>query len=293
MVWLVGSGGLLGRSIGQVLTEKGIVWTGSDKNVDITQYEALERFASNAETASFSGHGNEKVRWVINCTACEDALVCGAENIARLCRSRGIRLIHMSDNSVFNGDSDKPYKEDDSVCPPDDYGRDMAQAEENIAKEMTQFYIVRTSALFGRGQGNFVYDMVQQMKENTSIKVPNIAACPTYADDVALVVSKLIEKSEGARSLFGKDSPAPYGIYHFCNAGSASLVDIAREVAQSAKREGRITKDVTVTSGGVECVKSVYRGVLDCTKITKALRLHIPSWKQSLDVCVKFDENKE
>ena len=41
MIWLIGSKGMLGSEIARQLTEKHISWVGSDRDVDISDPQAL------------------------------------------------------------------------------------------------------------------------------------------------------------------------------------------------------------------------------------------------------------
>lgn len=318
MIWVLGSEGLLGKEIGRQLTQCDMAWTGSDKDVDITQTDALEHFITGSEISSFSGGGGDKIKWMINCASYSDidgaekggekerALKVngeGALNAARVARSKGIRLIHISSSYVFNGNQDVPYTEESTVSPVNVYGKSKAIGEENVAKEMTQFYILRTSSVYGFDKDNFVYKMVRSMNKNPTVKAAkDIVLSPTFAGDVAHAVIKLIQKAEGAKTLFGKSSPAPYGIYHYCSEGNVSLADYAEAIRDIGRKCGRVTRDCQVLRCSAKEYNAMKEGsaaavpmncVFDTTKITKALKIHIPSWQSSLEAFMKSNNYKE
>lgn len=326
MVYLVGGNGLLGKEMGKRLTQCGMEWVGGE-SVDITLSESIDKFLAN---------NVRKIKWIINCAAYTDVDAAegdeelaaevnalGCLNLGRAARANGMRLVHISTNYVFDGKKSTPYTEEDNSCPINAYGRTKLQGEENIAKEMTQYYIIRTACLYG-ADGGFAYKMMQRLKKTPSsmeaVRVVNDQmVCPTFAGDVADVVIKLIRKADEAKTLVGKDSPAPYGIYHFCSAPAVSVADYAQAILELGKKYGKITgggKIAPCTTSQYEADKSnallpnadkestvkesalakrPQNGALDCTKITKVLgsgqyKIRIPNWKHSLEAFMKGGE---
>lgn len=117
MIWLIGNKGMLGYEIEELLKEQWFSYWATDKEVDITDYKALEKFGK-----------DKKIAWVINCSgytlvdlAEEKIDECfrinqdGVRNIALFCGKRQIGLIHISTDYVFNGKKDIPdsYSEED------------------------------------------------------------------------------------------------------------------------------------------------------------------------------------
>ena len=52
MIWLIGCKGMLGSEVAKQLGKQGLDFVGSDKEVDITEYKALENFSKNKEVCS-------------------------------------------------------------------------------------------------------------------------------------------------------------------------------------------------------------------------------------------------
>ncbi|MDD5014034.1 MAG: sugar nucleotide-binding protein [Atribacterota bacterium] len=98
MIWLIGNKGMLGNDVEKLLKERGLTYWVSDKEVNISDYKALEKFGKDKE-----------IKWVINCAgytkvdrAEEEIDVAfminkdGVRNIALFSAKRQIRLIHIS-----------------------------------------------------------------------------------------------------------------------------------------------------------------------------------------------------
>ena len=157
MIWVIGCEGLLGKQLSNILKENKIHWVGTDKEVDITSWEALNNFEKSVETASYYLSENvprseKTIKWIINCasytnveqaeTNAEEADQInniGALNIARIARKIGAKLIHISTDYVFNGNRTKPYSEDMEPSPINTYGLSKLNGEIAIQKEMVQY----------------------------------------------------------------------------------------------------------------------------------------------------------
>lgn len=314
MIWVIGSKGMLGSEIIRQLAQEGIPYVGTGSELDIADPQALENFVNATETASYySSHNSEnskdsgKIRWVINCagyTAVDKAEdegdkaravnAAGPLNIARTARAHGAKLIHISTDYVFDGRANIPYAENAPKCPAGVYGLTKSEGEDNVAAQMTQYYIIRTSWLYGFDGHNFVYTMTNLMNTHDTVKVVNDQrGCPTFCGDLASAVLRFIDKADNATSFFGRNSAAPYGIYNFTDSGDTTWYDFARTIYQYGKKYGRITQDCTVQPCSTaeypaKAVRPAY-SVLSKNKIEKELKIKIPSWESSLEKFMKSD----
>ncbi len=314
MIWLIGCKGMLGTELGKQLTDNNISWVGTDTEVDITDQNALDSFAlSHSPSAEMTGssalrgHVGKKITWIINCSAytnvdkaeSEQELAAklneeGPLHIARTARRINAKLIHISTDYVYDGTSSEPYTEEMPFSPVNTYGKTKAAGEIAIQKEMTQYYILRTSWLYGFEGKNFVYTITKSMNANNSVKVvSDQKGSPTFAGDLAAAIIKIINVSENATSLVGKKSALPYGTYNYTDEGAISWYDFAVKIYALGKKYRKITNDCTVTS----CLSTDYNteakrpeySVLSKTKIQKALKIKIPKWDVSLE---KFFKSK-
>ncbi len=309
MIWLIGCKGMLGSEVAKQLDENKLPWIGTDKEVDITDYQALEKFEKSVETAAYFpsklNHSERQIHWIINCSAytnvdkaeedvelAENLNTKGPQNIARLARKISAKLIHISTDYVFNGKGTEPYTEDMEKSPLGVYGKTKAAGEDEIEKEMNQYYILRTAWLYGFDGKNFVYTMTKAMNTHDAVKVVNDQkGTPTCAVDLARIIIKLITKSDNAKSFFGKHSAPAYGIYHFTNLGETNWHEFCEEIYKFGKKYGRISQDCVVNACtteeyGAKVQRPAY-SVLSKDKILKTLNIKIPDWKESLEKFIK------
>lgn len=314
MIWVTGDNGMLGHEVCEALKAAQMYFVGSGHEVDITDPRAIDAFITKTESThyvqmhKFGRHGSDsKVNWIINCAALTDVnkiqnneeeaarakLVntTGSLNIARLARSRGAHLIHISTDYVFDGKSSYPYKESDPRNPLNIYGETKSAGEDAITSSMSQYYIIRTSTLFGVYGNNFVTKVISKLNSNDEAAFPNDQIMsPTSCSDLAQVITLIIDRSENATSIFGRNSALSYGIWHFTNAGQTSFSNFAKKIAEIAtsmnliQSKCKITEAKTATmiaNDNTIAPRPLY-SVLDCNKIVKELRLKVPTWDGAL-----------
>ena len=175
MIWLIGASGMLGASVALLLKKNKIPFVGTSSDVDARDYKKLREFAEKWESDNYLSARQKgllsRFNWIVNCsgyTAVEKAEsekeaaralnVTAASNIARVARELGAKMIHISSDYVFDGKASSPYTEDSRKNPLGVYGQTKSAGEDEIQKMMTQYFIIRTSWLYGRGRPNFVKD---------------------------------------------------------------------------------------------------------------------------------------
>jgi dTDP-4-dehydrorhamnose reductase len=290
MIWLIGSKGMLGTEISLLLDKSGLPFVRTDREVDITDTAALEKFAE-----------NQSINRIINCAAytavdkaeddvenCRRLNTLGAGNIAACAKKIGARLIHISTDYVFDGkgikadgaDVLRPYREDDATAPIGVYGLTKRDGELAVQENNPHSYIIRTAWLYGKHGNNFVHTMLRLMNELNEIKVVNDQrGSPTWTFDLAQAIIAFIKTDKD-------DKNVPYGIYHFTNEGEITWFDFAREIHAQARKLGILKKDCEVkpcTSADFPAkVKRPAYSVLDKNKIKTTMRIEIPTWDKSL-----------
>jgi dTDP-4-dehydrorhamnose reductase len=129
-------------------------------------------------------------------------------------------VLSLSTDYVFDGSSERPYRETDDPRPLSVYGRSKHAGEEAVRGAATKWTIVRSAWLFGRGGANFVTAILGALETRDTVRVvDDQRGSPTYAHDLAHGISTLIERR--AR-----------GLYHLVNAGTATWFELAREAAR-------------------------------------------------------------
>ena len=277
MYWIIGNQGMLGKELEHLFDIYGVSYIGSDKEIDTTKAEELEK-----QKACFD--------WVINCAAYtavdkaeEDKDLCYALNvegplhIAEFARKRYAKMVHISTDYVFNGNSKTPYHEDDPTSPIGFYGKTKLEGEQAVRKY--NGYVIRTSWLYGRYGNNFVKTMLNLMNVCDTISVVNDQiGSPTWAYNLAQFIYTFTQKINVCD-----------GVYHYSNKGEISWYDFAVAIYKLGCEYGLIRKDCAI----VPCSTSEYPtkaerpkySVLDTSKIARCLEEvgeKIPQWDISL-----------
>lgn len=196
--------------------------------------------------------------------------------LAKIAKRDSSKLIHISTDYVFNGQSHRPYVESDPTEPQGVYGQAKCDGEKailNVSPRNT--LILRTSWVYSTHGNNFVKTMLRLGRERNSLGVIfDQVGTPTYARDLASVILEIIPKI---------DNHAPE-IYHYSNEGVASWYDFAKaifELSNIACEVNPITTDQYPTPA-----KRPHYSLLNKTKIKNDFSLSIPYWRDSLKECL-------
>ncbi|MCH8889619.1 MAG: dTDP-4-dehydrorhamnose reductase [Myxococcales bacterium] len=193
--------------------------------------------------------------------------------LAEACEKRGIRLVHVSTDYVFSGDSPIAYREQDEPKPRTVYGRTKLAGEERVLTTSPDSLILRTSWLFGRGR-NFIAAILAQARERRAGRasgplrvVDDQYGRPTYAHDLAGAIVYLVER--GAR-----------GLYHVANREVASWWELARASLDEAGYEDLSVERIRTDELTLDAPRPM-RSVLDCSK-AEALGVKMRSWRDAV-----------
>jgi dTDP-4-dehydrorhamnose reductase len=279
MIWLVGRAGMLGREVERLLERDGRPYLASDREVDITDPAALREFLLR----------RDGVRWILNCSAYtavdraeeepEAAFrinADGPENLARLAREIGARLVHISTDYVFSGAKSEPYTEEDETGPLGVYGLSKLAGEERIRAVGGEWFIVRTAWLYGRHGGNFVHTMLRLFRERDTLRVvADQWGNPTWARHLAGFLLHLVERG------------APAGeVYHYTSEGRASWHEFAGEIHRLALERGLLERPVRLLPiSTAEYAARAPRPANSCLskeKVRRTFGLAIPHWREAL-----------
>ena len=225
MNWLVtGGSGQLGIAVSEELDSRGIAFTAvGSKDLDITDSKNVIDFIAQytpsvivncaAWTDVDGAESNEESAANVNSR--------GSENLAKAAVSINARLIHISTDYVFSGESQKPFEVADQADPKSAYGRTKADGEKKVLATYPQnSFIVRTAWLYSAKGKNFAKTMARlALNGQGEVRVVNDqTGQPTSAVDLAKRIVDL-----GL-------SNAPAGIYHGTNGGQATWFEFAQEI---------------------------------------------------------------
>jgi dTDP-4-dehydrorhamnose reductase len=172
--------------------------------------------------------------------------------VARACAARGVELVHVSTNEVFDGrrTDGRGYAPDDAVNPINPYGeskrlgevlaRAAFEGDAAVVTGTARLAIVRTSWLHGPPGNDFPAKIAAAALRARAAGEPlrvvaDEVGCPTYTPDLAEAIAELLGADELAAP------GARIGVHHLVNAGIASRADWAREVLRAARIDVPVT----------------------------------------------------
>ena len=195
-ILITGSNGQLGnelRDLSQHYYGYDFTFTDVD-TLDITNAAAVKDFIR-----SFNPD------WVVNCAAYnqvdkaesepEAAMLINSvavRNLAEALKESDSRLIHISTDYVYGGDSNVPYSEDITPEPQCAYAKSKLDGEKQ-ALSFSRSIVIRTSWLYSSYGQNFVKTILKHGAEKKLLKVVfDQTGTPTYAADLAQAIMKII-----------------------------------------------------------------------------------------------------
>ncbi len=206
-----------------------------------------------------------------------------AEEAARL----GIPLIHISTDYVFDGASERPWKEDDRPAPLNAYGRSKLAGERAVAAAGGAGFILRSSWIFSARGQNFVKTMLRLGRERSELKVvADQIGAPTSAGFLATVITTLASRLLTS----GMQPPAPR-LFHVACAGETSWHGFAVEIFRQARSLGMPLQVRDVIPIPSEAYPSPARrpknSRLDCSLARQVLGIAPPTWQAELALVLR------
>ncbi len=160
----------------------------------------------------------------------------GSRALAEAARSLGARLILVSTDYVFSGESSEPWPADAPVQPINAYGRTKLAAERAVHEILgPRAQIVRTSWVYGRRGQNFVRTMLRLMQQGKPLRVvADQQGTPTWAGGLAAALWALTQ------------APQAGPVLHYSDAGQTTWYEFAVAIRKLALGLGLDVADSTV-----------------------------------------------
>jgi len=268
-VAILGGGGMLGTDLVGVCGRGGLEFAVYDlPEFDITKPEHVHQVVKDSDV-------------VVNCAAYTNvdqaelefdlAYQVNAEAVGVLgetAKEAGKWVLHISTDFVFDGKSDKPYRETDKANPINTYGKSKLAGEKLLAKSGCRHCIVRVEWTYGLAGRNFVTKLLGYGETNKDIRVvDDQSGSPTATVEVADAVCELLRIR-------------PEGVYHFASAGYTSRFEVAKFIFEKVGMAVNLSK----------CKSSDYESLaarplnsrFDCGKIQGLLNKPIERWELPL-----------
>jgi dTDP-4-dehydrorhamnose reductase len=142
-----------------------------------------------------------------------------AGKLAKVAKTIGAKLMHISTDYVFDGFATIPYRVTDSTNPQSAYGSSKLLGENLIADSGANYTIFRTAWLYGKHGRCFPKAIFEKTSKNEPLRVVNDQfGQPTWTKDLAQQVFSFSELST---------SPT---IVHAVSSGKTSWFDFAKEI---------------------------------------------------------------
>lgn len=274
-VAVTGAGGILGTALREVLPEgphpmEALGFTRAD--LDVARPEEVEEKLSAARPDAVVHAGA-----FTKVDACEDepdrarrVNAAGTAHVARACAKLSCRLVYLSTDYVFDGNSSRPYREDDPVSPLGVYGRTKWEGEVAVREEGPQdSLIVRTAWVYGRGGRNFVDAVLEKGALGEPLRVvDDQRGSPTYSRDLAEALKALLRTK--AR-----------GTVHVSGAGECSWYEFAREVLRAAGQDPGLVEPTSTRTLGRRAPRPAY-SVLDTSAYGEWTGRRMRPWPEAL-----------
>jgi dTDP-4-dehydrorhamnose reductase len=225
---ITGAAGRFGQALQIAFEPKHTVFPLSHADFDVTNADSVKRALIQPEVVVHAAalpdidycetHPEETQRVNID----------GTRNVVSAARQLGAGVVHISTDAVFDGKKAGPYLETDPTNPISVYGRSKLAAEQ-VVKECEKHWIFRVSVLFGPGKENFVSKAIQQVRKGVVHKVASDQlGSATYTLDAAQKIDEVVEAQA-------------YGLYHLCNSGPCTRMDLAKQaVAYAGLNQGLV-----------------------------------------------------
>jgi dTDP-4-dehydrorhamnose reductase len=209
----------------------------------------------------------------------------GPRVVATACARRGVPVVHISTDYVFDGRKAQPYSEDDPTGPLNAYGRSKLEGERNVVASCEQHVILRTSWIYSPFGHNFVKTMLRLAQTKPEIGVvSDQIGNPTYAlhlaDAILKIARRVVSKSE-SRGLAGT--------YNAAGLGDTTWCGFAEEIFRCSRALGGPDARLNpiATADYQTPARRPANSRLDCTKLEQVFGITIPSWREGTRDCVE------
>lgn len=270
-VLVTGVTGQLGYDVARELEKRHIEYKGTgSREMDISDTAAVERVIKDYHPDA-----------IIHCAAytavdkaeddygrAMDVNAKGTLAIAKAAKEIDAKMLYISTDYVFNGQGTEPFTVDAATAPLNVYGLTKLFGEEAVQMELSKYFIVRISWVFGKNGNNFIKTMLRlgQTHEELTV-VSDQWGSPTYTADLAPLLCDMI-------------STDAYGIYHATNEGITNWAEFAAYIMEQAHLSCKV-RPIPSSDYPTKAVRPL-NSRLDKSSLDKAGFSKLPDWKDAL-----------
>lgn len=198
----------------------------------------------------------------------------GPKHLAEVCQARGIHLVQVSTDFVFDGSANTPYAPNAETNPVSVYGHSKLAGEQAVTELLPSATIIRTAWVYSSHGNNFVKTMLRLMAEKPQLGVvSDQIGAPTWAAGLANVCWLAAQQQ-------------PAGIYHWSDAGVASWYDFAVAIQALGLEQELLSQKIPVnpirTIDYPTPARRPAYSVLDSRPLCQALGVNQVYWREQL-----------
>jgi dTDP-4-dehydrorhamnose reductase len=194
-------------------------------------------------------------------------------SLAEVAAARGLPLVHISTDYVFDGGGTAPWRPGDSVGPLGAYGRTKLAGENAVAAAGGVHAVLRTSWVFSAHGANFVKTMLRLGADRERLRiVADQVGGPTPARGIAGASVRIAEALARDASLSGT--------YHYAGAPDVSWAGFARAIFAEAGLQVAV-EDIPSSDYPTPAARPK-NSRLDCTATEAAFGIARPDWRAAL-----------
>lgn len=270
-VLVTGVTGQLGYDVARELEKRHIEYKGTgSREMDISDAEAVKRVITEYHPDA-----------IIHCAAytavdkaeddygrAMDVNAKGTLAIAKAAKEIDAKMLYISTDYVFNGQGTEPFTVDAATAPLNVYGLTKLFGEEAVQLELSKYFIVRISWVFGKNGNNFIKTMLRLGQSHDELTVvADQWGSPTYTADLAPLLCDMI-------------STDAYGIYHATNEGITNWAEFAAYIMEQAHLSCKV-RPIPSSDYPTKAVRPL-NSRLDKSSLNKAEFSKLPDWKDAL-----------
>jgi len=271
-ILITGAKGQLGSDILMELEGKGYPCTG----VDIADFDLTD------EKAVFLNVEKIKPDVIIHCAAyvavdkaeedkdtCYNVNVNGTKNIVDVAKKINAELIFFSTDYVLNENGTDILTEEIKTNPINYYGYSKEVSENYIKENLTKYYILRISWIYGANGNNFIKTMIKLSETRDEISVvSDQIGSPTYTKDIAKIMYQFVNSDK-------------YGIYHLTSENFCSWYDFAVLIFSKINIKMKVNK--ILSEDYKTLAKRPKNSRLSKDKLANNGFERLPLWEDALD----------
>lgn len=270
-ILVTGSRGMLGQELIPYLTAKGFTVTGTNSE-QLNMLETIERITEKIKfhepeiiinTAAYTNVDGAESDPDIAMAVNKD----GTQKLALAAKEVGAILAQVSTDYVFDGLKREPYTTQDRPNPISTYGLSKYYGELMVTELMEEYYVIRTSWLYGIHGKNFVQFVLDSARQGREVSITNDQiGSPTWTGSLCHHIEHIITSGR-------------FGTYHASDRGAVSRYDQAQAICKAAGLSTEHIRSVSSDTLNQPANRPDF-SALD------AGDLPVPSWETSLQAFI-------